>query len=112
MPSDDCKNFENESHYSVNCCAVCFGRDVWGGGKSAEKLRFIRYRVNLVQRLAEKELDDDLNGQAFPDHIVLNSSRLESPGRELFLYSPAQSSSCRRLPHEDLQQQVTDCSDV
>ncbi len=33
-----------------------------------------------------KELDDSLHGLAYPDHIELNSLRLESPDRELFLY--------------------------
>ena len=33
-----------------------------------------------------KELDDTLHGVAYPDHIELNSSRLDSPDRELFLY--------------------------
>ena len=69
-------------------------------------------KIGKCPEIVFTELDDELNGQAIQDHIVLNSSRLESPGRELFLYSPAQSSSCRRLPHEDLQQQITDDSDV
>lgn len=33
-----------------------------------------------------KKLDDSLNGLAYPDHIELNISRLESPDREMFLY--------------------------
>ena len=52
----------------------------------------IQAKIGKCPEIVFTELDDDLNGQAFPDHIVLNSSRLESPGRELFLYSPAQSS--------------------
>lgn len=33
-----------------------------------------------------KKLDEPLNGLAYDDHIELNSSRLDSPDRELFLY--------------------------
>lgn len=84
--------------------------------KAWEKIRTSKLaggkKIGKCPEVVFKELDDELNGQAIQDHIVLNSSRLESPDRELFLYSPAQSSSCRRLPHEDLQQQITDDSDV
>jgi hypothetical protein len=32
------------------------------------------------------ELDDSVNGRAYPDHIELNTARLKSPDREMFLY--------------------------
>ncbi len=43
-------------------------------------------KIGRCPEVVFKELDDDLNGQAFPDHIELNISRLESPDRDLFLY--------------------------
>lgn len=43
-------------------------------------------KIGKCPEVVFKELDDDLNGQAFPDHIELNSSRLESPDRDVFLY--------------------------
>ena len=43
-------------------------------------------KIGKCPEVVFKELDDDLNGQAFPDHIELNISRLESPDRDLFLY--------------------------
>lgn len=49
-------------------------------------------KIGRCPKVVFKELDDDLNGQAFPDHIELNISRLESPDRDLFL--------CKTTLHE------------
>ena len=43
-------------------------------------------KIGKCPEVVFKELDDGLNGQAFPDHIELNISRLESPDRDVFLY--------------------------
>jgi|GEM_PF-6757559 len=43
-------------------------------------------KIGKCPEVVFKELDDDLNGRAYPDHIELNISRLESPDRDVFLY--------------------------
>ena len=42
--------------------------------------------IGSCPKVIFKKLDDSLHGLAYPDHIELNLSRLESPDRELFLY--------------------------
>jgi len=49
-------------------------------------------KIGRCPEVVFKELDDELNGQAFPNHIELNISRLESPDRDLFL--------CKTTLHE------------
>jgi hypothetical protein len=49
-------------------------------------------KIGRCPEVVFKELDDELNGLAFPDHIELNISRLESPDRDLFL--------CKTTLHE------------
>ena len=43
-------------------------------------------KIGKCPKVVFKKLDDNLNGLAYPDHIELNTTRLESPDRELFLY--------------------------
>ena len=43
-------------------------------------------KIGQCPKVVFKELDDSLNGLAFPDHIELNTLRLTSPDRDKFLY--------------------------
>lgn len=43
-------------------------------------------KIGKCPKVVFKQLDDTLHGMAYPDHIELNTSRLDSPDRDLFLY--------------------------
>ena len=43
-------------------------------------------KIGECPKIVFKKLDDTLNGMAYPDHIELNTSRLDSSDREVFLY--------------------------
>ena len=43
-------------------------------------------KIGRCPKIVFKKLEDNINGRAYPEHIELNISRLESPDREIFLY--------------------------
>jgi predicted SprT family Zn-dependent metalloprotease len=43
-------------------------------------------KIGRCPKIVFKKLEDNINGRAYPEHIELNISRLESPDREVFLY--------------------------
>ena len=43
-------------------------------------------KIGRCPKVVFKELEDNVNGRAYPDHVELNTARLESPDREVFLY--------------------------
>ena len=79
------KNPASHEKYSMQLVAQAWAKirtSKLAGGK----------KIGKCPEVVFKELDDELNGQAFPDHIELNISRLESPDRDLFL--------CKTTLHE------------
>lgn len=49
-------------------------------------------KIGKCPKVVFSDLDDNCNGRAYPDHIELNISRLESPERDVFL--------CKTTLHE------------
>ena len=44
-------------------------------------------KIGKCPKVVFSDLDDNCNGRAYPDHIELNISRLESPERDVFSFA-------------------------